>query len=99
MIYFKARHEAKALMEEVAREESSLKSIGALLAKIEQEVDSLYDSVPETSSRGIHSTEIRNTFYRVEVGALKRFIPGSRRIAFFFFFRTISQHSRNSAVI
>ncbi|EYB85849.1 hypothetical protein Y032_0289g1495 [Ancylostoma ceylanicum] len=61
-----ARHEAKVLLEEVAREEGSLKAIGALLAKIEQEVDSLYDSVPEASSRGIHSTEIRNTFYRVE---------------------------------
>ncbi|KHJ97613.1 spectrin repeat-containing domain protein [Oesophagostomum dentatum] len=65
--YFaEARREAKALLEEVAREESSLKAIGALLAKIEQEVDSLYESVPETSTRGIHSTEIRNTFYRVE---------------------------------
>ncbi|VDM76319.1 unnamed protein product [Strongylus vulgaris] len=61
-----ARREAKRLLEEVAREESSLKAIGALLSKIEQEVDSLYDSVPDADTRGIHSTEIRNTFYRVE---------------------------------
>ncbi|KAK6730474.1 hypothetical protein RB195_007126 [Necator americanus] len=61
-----ARHEAKVLLEEVAREENSLKAVGALLLKIEQEVQSLYESVPEASTRGIHSTEIRNTFYRVE---------------------------------
>ncbi|VDL73355.1 unnamed protein product [Nippostrongylus brasiliensis] len=61
-----ARQDARRLLDEISQEEARLKAIGALLAKIEQEVDALYDTAPELTNRGIHSTEIRNTFHRVD---------------------------------
>ncbi|KAK6026879.1 hypothetical protein OSTOST_07137, partial [Ostertagia ostertagi] len=61
-----ARQDARRLLDEITQEESRLKAIGAVLAKIEQEVDALYDSAPVAINRGIHSTEIRNTFNRVD---------------------------------
>ncbi|XGW21562.1 hypothetical protein V3C99_004485 [Haemonchus contortus] len=69
-----ARQDARRLLDEITQEESQLRSLGSLLAKIEQEVDGLYDSAPVTITRGIHSTEIRNTFHRVDddFSALKR---------------------------
>ncbi|WKX89695.1 hypothetical protein Q1695_008943 [Nippostrongylus brasiliensis] len=62
-----ARQDARRLLDEISQEEARLKAIGALLAKIEQEVDALYDTAPELTNRGIHSTEIRNTFHRVDI--------------------------------
>ncbi|KAK6057216.1 MH1 domain protein [Cooperia oncophora] len=57
-----ARQDARRLLDEITQEESRLKAIGAILAKIEQEVDALYENAPATVARGIHSTELRNTF-------------------------------------
>uniref|UniRef100_A0A1I7TIM4 GAR domain-containing protein n=1 Tax=Caenorhabditis tropicalis TaxID=1561998 RepID=A0A1I7TIM4_9PELO len=65
-----ARFEAKSLMEEVIREESRLKTIGASVLKIEQEIAAMYEDVRASGSSevpsGISVDEVHETRRRVE---------------------------------
>ncbi|NP_001335519.1 Spectrin beta chain [Caenorhabditis elegans] len=64
-----ARFEAKSLMDEVIREESRLKTIGASVLKIEQEISAMRDDVRASGSTddvGISVDEVYETRRRVE---------------------------------
>ncbi|PIC54076.1 hypothetical protein B9Z55_003484 [Caenorhabditis nigoni] len=64
-----ARIEAKSLLEEVDREESRLKQIGASVLKIEQEIAAMYDDVRASGSTedvGVSVDEVHETRRRVE---------------------------------
>uniref|UniRef100_A0A8R1E2J6 GAR domain-containing protein n=1 Tax=Caenorhabditis japonica TaxID=281687 RepID=A0A8R1E2J6_CAEJA len=65
-----ARAEARALLEEVIREEARLKTIGASVLRIEQEISAMYDDVRDTSDAplpaGISAEEVHFTRRRVE---------------------------------
>ncbi|KAJ1362929.1 hypothetical protein KIN20_022654 [Parelaphostrongylus tenuis] len=69
-----ARQEGRRLLDELSHEEYRLKAIGAILVKIEQEADALYDFAPTTSNRGINLDGICTVFNRVndEFTALQR---------------------------
>ncbi|NP_001368632.1 Putative inactive caspase subunit p14 [Caenorhabditis elegans] len=65
-----ARFEAKSLMDEVVREESRLKTIGASVLKIEQEISAMRDDVRASRSTddvGISMDEVYEKRRRVEV--------------------------------
>lgn len=65
-----ARREANALKEEVEREESRLKTIGASVVRIEQEIGSMFDEMRAGGSEdlptGISVDEVHETRRRVE---------------------------------
>ncbi|VDM61297.1 unnamed protein product [Angiostrongylus costaricensis] len=60
-----ARLDGRRLLDEVGQEEYRLKAIGALLVRVEQEVDALYEFAPTTSNRGINLDRIHTVFDKV----------------------------------